>query len=97
MKNDPYLKLILASIALGLILALVSTHIHAAVPLPPVHVTADAPHWQQALRAHAAHLARHATAPAPIVAEPMVSVAPAMPAAAPVDLHLSPVAVSNAL
>jgi len=87
MKNDPYLKLIFASIALGLILALVSTHIHAAVPLPPLHVTADAPRWQQAFRAQATRLARPVPAPAPAVIAMTVS-APAMPAPVPVNLHL---------
>jgi hypothetical protein len=88
MKNDPYLKLIFASIALGLFLALVSTHIHAAVPLPPLHVTADAPLWQQAFRAQAARLAHAAPAPAPVVAEATAPIAPAMPAPAAVNLHL---------
>jgi len=87
MKNDPYLKLILASIALGLILALVSTHIHAAVPLPPVHVTAGVPHWQQVIQARASHLARPAVKLAPSVA-PVNTPAPAMPTPTAVDLHL---------
>ena len=88
MKNDPYMKLILASIALGLLLALVTTHLHAAVPLPPLHVTADAPRWQQVFRAHAARLAHSTAIPVPVVADVIAPTAPAMPAPVPVDLHL---------
>ncbi len=88
MKNDPYLRYIFATIALGLILAIVSTHVHAAVPLPPLHVTAEAPHWKQVIQARASQVAhRPADVPTPAVVA-VAANAPAMPAPTAVDLHL---------
>jgi hypothetical protein len=85
MKNDPYFKLIAACIVLGLLLALVSTHVHAAVPLPPIHVMAKAPHWEMVMNhpaVKAFHLTRGATAVVP------TALPPAMPAPVALDVRL---------
>jgi hypothetical protein len=85
MKNDPYFKFIAVCIVLGVLLAVVSTHVHAAVPLPPVHVIAKAPHWQNALNhpvVRAAGLGQAHVAMTP------AALAPALPAPAPVRFSL---------
>lgn len=85
MKNDPYFKLIAFSIFLGALLAIAAPHIHAAVPLPAIHVTAQAPEWQRLLT-HPARPAPGANLAVP-AARPNVA-PPAMPEPQPVDLPL---------
>jgi len=84
MKNDPYFKFIAACIVLGLLLAIVSTHIHAAVPLPPLHVVAKAPHWELIMN-HPVVKAVTLNHGAPVAP---VALPPAMPAPVAIDFHL---------
>jgi hypothetical protein len=85
MKNDPFFKIIAIGIFAGAALAMVGPRVHAAIPLPAVHVFAQAPEWQRNLKR-------------PAVLAPSISLdisaaipalrAPAMPAPQPVDLPL---------